>query len=53
MIYINLLIIFLFIIFIHELGHCLVARYFKTTVTDFSVGFGKVLFQFKDKYFTT
>ena len=53
MIYVNLIIIFLFIIFIHELGHYTVARIFKTTVTDFSIGFGKVLFQFKDKYLTT
>ena len=29
------------------------ARLFKTTVTDFSIGFGSVLFQFKDKYLTT
>jgi len=53
MIYINLIIIFLVIIFIHELGHYSVARFFKTTVTDFSIGFGKVLFQFKDRYLTT
>ena len=53
MIYINLVIIFLFIIFIHELGHYTIARLFKTTVTDFSIGFGKVLFQFKDKYLTS
>ena len=44
--------IFLFIIFIHELGHYTIARLFKTTVTDFSIGFGKVLFHFKDKYST-
>ena len=49
MIYINLIIIFLVIIFIHELGHYSLARYFKTTVTDFSIGFGKVLYKFKDK----
>ena len=53
MIYINLIIIFLLIIFIHELGHYTIARFFKTTVTDFSIGFGKVLFQFKDRYLTT
>ena len=41
------------IIFIHELGHYSIARIFKTTVTDFSIGFGKVLFQFKDRYLTT
>ena len=52
MIYINLIIIFLLIIFIHELGHYTIARLFKTSVTDFSIGFGKVLFQFKDKYST-
>ena len=49
MIYVNLLIIILCIIFIHEFGHYSVARLFKTSVTDFSVGFGKVLYQFKDK----
>ena len=49
MIYINLLIIFLVIIFIHELGHYTFARICKTTVTDFSIGFGKVLYSFKDK----
>ena len=52
MIYINLIIIFLLIILIHELGHYTIARLFKTTVTDFSIGFGKVLFQFKDRYST-
>ena len=46
MIYINLIIIFLLIIFVHELGHYTIARFFKTSVTDFSIGFGKVLFQF-------
>ena len=52
MIYLNLLIIFLVIIFIHELGHYSTARFFNTTVTDFSIGFGKVLYQFKDKNLT-
>ena len=49
MIYINLLIIFLVIIFVHELGHYTFARICNTTVTDFSIGFGKVLYSFKDK----
>ena len=49
MIYINLLIIFLLIIFIHELGHYFSARLFKAEVTDFSIGFGKILYQFTDK----
>ena len=49
MIYINLLIVFICIVFIHEFGHYLFARIFKAEVTDFSIGFGKPLFQFKDK----
>ena len=49
MIYINLLLVFIFIVFIHEFGHYLFARIFKAEVTDFSIGFGKPLFQFKDK----
>ena len=49
MIYINLLIIFLLLIFIHELGHYSAARLFGVKVTDFSIGFGKSLFTFKDK----
>ena len=49
MIYINLLIIFLLIIFIHELGHYFAARLFKADVTDFSIGFGKPIYQFVDK----
>ena len=49
MIYINLLIIFLLLIFIHELGHYSAACLFGAKVTDFSIGFGKSLFIFKDK----
>ena len=49
MIYINLLIVFICIVFIHEFGHYLFARIFKAEVTDFSIGFGKPLYQFKDK----
>ena len=49
MIYINLLIILLLIIFIHELGHYYAARLFKAEVTDFSIGFGKTIYQFSDK----
>jgi len=52
MIYINLLIIFLLLIFIHELGHYSAARLFGAKVTDFSIGFGKTLYSFKDKYNT-
>ena len=49
MIYINLLIILLLLIFIHELGHYSAASLFGVKVTDFSIGFGKSLFIFKDK----
>ena len=49
MIYINLLIVFIFIVFIHEFGHYFFARFFKAEVSDFSIGFGKPLFKFKDK----
>lgn len=33
------------IIFAHELGHYFAARYFKVSVHDFSLGFGKILWQ--------
>ena len=49
MIYINLLIVFLIIVAIHEFGHYLAARIFGAKVTDFSIGFGKPIFQFTDK----
>ena len=49
MIYINLLLVFICIVFIHEFGHYLFARIFKAEVTDFSIGFGKPFFQFKDR----
>lgn len=34
------------LIFVHELGHFLVAKYFKVRVEVFSLGFGKKIFQF-------
>ncbi len=49
MIYINLLIIFLFIITIHEFGHYFAARLFKADVNVFSIGFGKSIYEFIDK----
>jgi len=49
MIYINLLIIILFIITIHEFGHYLAARLFRAEVTDFSIGFGKPIYQYTDR----
>ncbi len=53
MIYINLIIVFIVLVSIHEFGHYIVARYFKAEVSDFSIGFGKPLFKYKDKYGTT
>lgn len=38
-----------FIIFFHELGHYLVARFFGVHVSKFSIGFGKELFGFDGK----
>ena len=49
MIYINLLIIILLIITIHEFGHYIAARIFKVDVTEFSIGFGKSIYQYLDK----
>ncbi len=37
------------IVFIHELGHFLVARFFGVKVEEFSIGMGKKLFGFRDK----
>ncbi len=34
------------IIFIHELGHFLVAKYFGITVEAFAIGWGKKIFSF-------
>ena len=53
MIYINLILVFLVLVAIHEYGHYLVARWFKAEVTDFSIGFGKPLLKFTDKNGTT
>jgi regulator of sigma E protease len=40
------------VVFFHELGHFLVARYFGVTVEIFSVGFGKEIFGWNDKHGT-
>ena len=37
------------VVFIHEYGHYYFAKKFGVGVTDFSIGFGKELFGFKDK----
>ena len=49
MIYINLILVFLVLVAIHEYGHYIVARWFKAEVTDFSIGFGKEIFGWNDK----
>lgn len=38
-----------FLVFIHESGHFLVAKFFKVKVNEFSLGFGKILFQKQKK----
>lgn len=43
------LIILTILVFVHELGHYLVARYNKVTVEVFSIGFGPELFGWNDK----
>ena len=43
------LIILTVLVFVHELGHYLVAIYNEVKVEVFSIGFGKELFGFTDK----
>ncbi len=40
------------VVFFHELGHFMVARWYGVTVTDFSIGFGKEIYGFHDKHGT-
>ncbi len=40
------------IVFIHELGHFLVGRYFKVGIETFSIGFGKEITGWYDRYGT-
>jgi regulator of sigma E protease len=40
------------VVFIHEMGHFLVARWCGVTVTTFSIGFGKEIWAFVDKHGT-
>ena len=46
---ISFLVIMSFIVFIHEYGHFIFARLFKVHIEEFSIGFGKRIFSFKDK----
>lgn len=40
------------VVFVHELGHFLAARYFGVKVESFSIGFGRALTGFRDRYGT-
>lgn len=40
------------VVFIHEMGHFLVARWCGVTVTTFSIGFGREIWAFEDKHGT-
>jgi regulator of sigma E protease len=40
------------VVFIHELGHFLVARWFNVRVTAFSIGFGREIWGFYDRHGT-
>jgi regulator of sigma E protease len=40
------------IVFVHEMGHYLAARSIGVKILEFSIGFGKSLFTFKDKHGT-
>ncbi|MCP4935448.1 MAG: RIP metalloprotease RseP [bacterium] len=46
------LIVLTIVVFFHELGHFMVARYYDVKVTDFSIGFGKEIYGFYDKHGT-
>jgi regulator of sigma E protease len=46
------LILITVVVFIHEYGHYYFARLYGVGVTDFSIGFGKELFGFNDKFGT-
>lgn len=49
---IALLIVLGIVVFIHELGHFLAARWAKTRVDIFSIGFGPAIIKWHDKYGT-
>ena len=46
------LVVLTIVVFIHELGHFLVARWCGVKVSAFSIGFGKEIFGFNDKHGT-
>ncbi len=48
----SFLIVLTVVVFVHELGHFLVARWCGVKVSAFSIGFGKELFGFNDRHGT-
>ena len=46
------LFVLVIVVFVHELGHFLVARWCGVKVKAFSIGFGKEIFGFYDRYGT-
>ena len=46
------IVLILVVVFIHEYGHYYFARKYGVGVTDFSIGFGKEIFGFNDKFGT-
>lgn len=46
------LLVLTLVVFIHELGHFLVARWCGVTVKVFSIGFGREIYGFNDKHGT-
>ena len=46
------LLVLTLVVFIHELGHFLVARWCGVTVKAFSIGFGPEIYGFYDKHGT-
>ena len=48
----SFLFVILVVVFVHELGHFLVARWCGVKVTTFSIGFGKEVFGFDDRHGT-
>lgn len=47
--YFNAIIVFCLLVFVHELGHYLVARWAGVRVETFSIGFGREIWGFTDK----
>ena len=50
--YFNAVIVFCILVFVHEMGHYLVARWCGVRIEVFSIGFGKELFGWTDSHGT-